>query len=131
MGRGGIEKVLKYLTDYLPATFTHPDKTMEDSNMLSFLCGVLQVYLEFWNSSGPFKEYAPDFMKPYRCVQDECAYMLSETVSLLNHIRSCQYLPNINTIEKMDELQKLNTDLIEILDGYFSTNIWRLDTLEN
>ena len=79
--------------------------------MLSFLYDVLQVYLEFWNSSSPFEEYIPDFMKPSRCVQDECAHMIIETVSLLTHIRSCQYLPNINTVEKMDELQKLNTNL--------------------
>ena len=56
--------------------------------------------------------------------EDECANMIKETVSLLNHIRSCQYLPNINTVEKMDELQKLNTDLISILDEYFKINIW-------
>ena len=42
--------------------------------------------------------------------------MITETVCLLNHIRSCQYLPNINAMEKMDKLQKLNTDLVEILD---------------
>ena len=57
--------------------------------------------------------------------------MLHELVSLLKHIRSCQYLPNINTVEKMDELQKLNKDLIAILDEYFSTNIFVLDSLEN
>ena len=127
MGRGGIEKVLEYLSDYLPATFMHPDKSMDDCDMLSFLRGVLQVYLEFWNSSGPHDEYVPDFTKPSRCLQDECAHMITETVSLLNHIRSCQYLPNINTVDKMDELQKLNTDLIEILDNYYSTNIWKSD----
>ena len=47
MGRGGLEKVFEYLTDYLPITFNQPDKTMEDCEMLSFLHGVLQVYLEF------------------------------------------------------------------------------------
>ena len=57
--------------------------------------------------------------------------MITEIVSLLNHIRSCQYLENINTVEKMENLQKLNTDLFEILDQYFSTNIWIPDTLEN
>ena len=114
MGRRGIEKVLEYLTDYLPATFIHPDKTIEDCKILSFLCGVLQVYLEFWNSSGPFEQYSPDFTKLSRCVQDEYVQMLSETVSLLTNIRSCQYLPNINTLEKMDELQKLNMDLTAI-----------------
>ena len=31
----------------------------------------------------------------------------------------------------MDELQKLNMDLIAILDKYFSTNIWVPDLLEN
>ena len=124
MGRGEIEKVLEYLTDYLPATFSHPDKTMGHSDMLSFLHGVLQVNLEFWNSSGPFEEYIPDFTKPSRCVQDECAHMITEMASLLTQIRSCQYLPNINTVEKMDELQKLNTDFMSILDEYFSMNIW-------
>ena len=33
MGRGGIEKVLQYLGDYLPAMFSHPDKTMEDCDV--------------------------------------------------------------------------------------------------
>ena len=55
--------------------------------------------------------------------------MLSELLSLLKHFRSCQYLPNINTVEKMDELQKLNTDLIAILDDYFSTNVWVPDSI--
>ena len=131
MGREGMEKVVHYLDDHLPATFSHPLKTMEDCDMLSFLHGVLQVYLEFWNSSHPFKEYVLNFTKPSRYVQDECAHMLHELLSLIKHIRSCQYLPNINTVEKMDELQKLNTDLIAILDEYFSTNIWVPDSLEN
>ena len=129
MGRGGIEKVLHYLDDYLPAKFSHPSKTMED--ILSFLCAVLQVFLEYWTSSCPFEEYVSDFMKPSRCVQDKCAHMITEIISLLKHIRSCQYLPTINTVEKMDSLQKLNTDLIEILDEYFSTNIWIPDLFEN
>ena len=124
MGRWGMEKVLEYLTTHLPAMFNHPHKTMEDSEMLSFLHGILQVYLEFQNSSGPFVEYVPDFMNPSKYVQDECAHMVTETVSLLTHIRSCQYLPKIKIVEKMDELQKLNTDLMSILDKYFSTNIW-------
>ena len=68
MGKGGIEKVLEYLTNYLPAMFSHPDKTMEDCDMMSFLHGVLQTYLEFWNSCGPFEEYVPDFMKPSICM---------------------------------------------------------------
>ena len=131
MGREGLEKVLHYLGDNLPAMFGHPLKTMEDCDILSFLHGVLQVYLEFWNSSHIFEEYVPDFTKPSRCVQDECAHMLHELLSLLKHIRSCQYLPNINTVEKMDELQKLNKDLIVILDKYFSTNIFLPDSLEN
>ena len=75
-----------------------------------------------WNASNPFEEYVPDFTKASRCVQDECAHMLTELLSLLKHI---------NTVEKMDQLQKLDMDLIAILDEYFSTNIWVLDSLEN
>ena len=105
-----MEKVVHYLDDHLPAMFSHSLKTMEDCDMLSFLHGVLEIYLEFWNSSNPFEEYMPDFTKPSRCVQDKCAHILTELLSLLKHIISCQYLPNINMVEKMDELQKLNTD---------------------
>ena len=123
MGRDGVDKVLEYLADYLPTTFNHPAKTMDDSDMVSFLHGVLQVYLEFWNATNPVQEYVFDFTTASRCLQDECANIISETVSLLKHIRSCQYLANINTVEKMDELQKLNTDLISILDEYFQKNI--------
>ena len=124
MGLDGVEKVLEYLADYLPATFNHPAKSMDDGDMLSFLRGVLQVYLEFWNATNPVQEYVPDFTTASRCLKDECANMITETVSLLKHIRSCQYLANINTVEKIDELQKLNTDLISILSEYFQTNIW-------
>ena len=121
---GGLEKVLQYLTSHLPNTFQHQLKTMEDSEMLSFLHGVLQIYLEFWNSSDPFEEYVPDFTKPSMSIQQECKNIFAEIVSLLKHIRSCQFLLNINTVEKMDELQKLNNNLLSILDDYFNTNIW-------
>ena len=84
-----ISKVLKYITTHLPATFNHHEKTMEDCDMLSFLHGVLQVYLEFWNSTNPFAEYIPDFTKSSDLIQQECEHMISETVSLLKHIRSC------------------------------------------
>ena len=121
---GGVEKVLQYLTSHLPNTFQHELKTIKDCEMLSFLRGVLQIYLEFWNSSDPFQEYIPDFTKPSMSIQQEWENMVAEIVSLLKHIRSCQFLLNINTVEKMDELQKLNNDLLSILDDYFNTNIW-------
>ena len=47
MEREGMEKVVHYLDDHLPATFSYPLKTMEDCEMMSFLCRVLQVYLSF------------------------------------------------------------------------------------
>ena len=87
--------------------------------MLSFLRGSLQIYLEFWNSSDPFEEYVPDFTKESYSVQEECENITSEIVSLLKHIRSWQFLPSINTVERMDNLQKLNADLIAILEEYF------------
>ena len=120
----GISRVLQYLTSDLPKTFDHPLKTMEDCEMLSFLRGALQIYLEFWNSTDPFAEYIPDFTKPSHSVVQECENIISEISSLLKHIRSCQFLPNINTVECMDKLQKLNIDFISILDQYFDTNIW-------
>ena len=121
---GGISRVLQYLTTHLPKTFQHPSKTMGDCEMLSFLRGSLQIYLEFWNSSDPFEEYFPDFTKPSNSLQHEYENIISEICSLLTHIRSCQFLPNINTVEAMDKLHKLNIDFISILDQYFHTNIW-------
>ena len=41
-----------------------------------------------------------------------------------NTSEAANFFSNINTVEKMDELQKLNMDLISILDDYFDTNIW-------
>ena len=120
----GISKVLEYITTHLPTTFNHPQKSMEDCDMLSFLHGILQVYLEFWNSTDPFAEYIPDFSKSSYSSQRKCEYIISETVSLLKHIRSCQYLPNLHTVEIMDKLHKLNVDKICILDKYFNMNIW-------
>ena len=111
------------------ATFLY-QITLHDAQVNAQICvlfplphGVLQVYLEFWNSSDPFEEHIPNFMKTSRCVQDKCAPMINETVSLPKNIRSCQFLPNINQVEKMDELQKLNIDLMSILGKYFCTNI--------
>ena len=98
---------------------------MEDCDILSFLHGVLQVYLEFWNSTDPFAEYVPDFTKSSDLIQQDCEHMICETDSLLKHIWSCQYLPNLNTVKTMDQLQKLNGDLICVLDEYFYTNIWK------
>ena len=121
----GIARVIEYLTTHLPTTFNHHEKTMEDCDMVSFLHGVLQVYLEFWNSTDPFVEYIPNFTKSSHSIQQECEHIICETTSLLKHIRSCQYLPNVNTVEMMDKLQKLNVDLICILDEYFYTNIWK------
>ena len=65
----GISKVLVYITTHLPTTFNHPEKTMEDCDILSFLCGVPQVYLEFWNSTDPFAKYIPDFTKSSDLIQ--------------------------------------------------------------
>ena len=88
---GGISKVLQYLTEHLPKTFHHPFKSMEDCKMLSFLHGVLQIYLEFWNSTDPCAEYVPDFTKPSDSVQQESENIILEISSLLKHIRTCQF----------------------------------------
>ena len=46
MGRGGIEKVLQSLADYLPATFNHPDKIVEDCDSC-YLCMGFSKFI--WN----------------------------------------------------------------------------------
>ena len=74
---GGVEKVFQYLTSHLPNTFQHQLKTMEDCEMLSFLRGVFQIYLEFWNSSDPLEEYVPDF------TSHQCQFNKNAKTSLL------------------------------------------------
>ena len=56
----GITTIIQYLTTNLIQTLDHLSKTMENEEMYSFLRGVLQVYLEFWNSTQPPFEYIPD-----------------------------------------------------------------------
>ena len=56
----GITTIIQYLTTHLIQTLDHLSKTMENKEMYSFLQGVLQIYLEFWNSTQPPFEYIPD-----------------------------------------------------------------------
>ena len=43
----GVEKVLEYLADYLPATFSHSANKMDDGDMLSFLVGFYKFIWSF------------------------------------------------------------------------------------
>ena len=46
-----ITKIKDYFTSSLNMTFDHPLRTMNENDMLEFLRGVLQIYLEYWNSN--------------------------------------------------------------------------------
>ena len=54
--------------------------------------------------------------------QHQDAFKMS--VRVFEEHQNFQYLGKINTVDKIDELQKLNTDLIFILSKYFQMNIW-------
>ena len=38
----------------------------------------------------------------------------------------CAYSPSINIMKAMDHLDKLNVDLITLLEKYFKSNVWCL-----
>ena len=83
----GISTIIQYLTSNLIQTFDHPLKTMDNQEMYSFLRGVLQIYLEFWNSTQPPVECIPDlkYQTIIKPVEQQTA-VISEISSLLKHI---------------------------------------------
>ena len=104
----GISTIIEYLTSNLIKTFHHPLKAMDDQEMYSFLCGVLQIYLEFWNSTEPPVEYIPDLK--YQMISEpvkQQTTVISKISALLKHIRSCQVFPHVNNLQAMEKLEKL------------------------
>ena len=120
-----ISTIIEYLTSNLIKTFHHPLKAMDHQEMYSFLCGVLQIYLEFWNSTEPPVEYIPDLK--YQTISEpvkQQTAVISEISALLKHIRSCQVFPHVNNLQAMEKLEKLNNNLITLLQDYFHQTIW-------
>ena len=51
---------------------------------------------------------------------------ISEITSLLKHIECYQFFPHVNNLHSMEKLEKLNSDLISLLQDYFNQMIWKL-----
>ena len=122
----GITTIIQYLTTNLIQTLDHLSKTMENEEMYSFLRGVLQIYLVFWNSTQPPFEYIPDltYQTINKLLQQQKA-AISEITSLLKHIKCYQFFPHVNNLHSMDKLEKLNSNLISLLQDYFNQTIWK------
>ena len=122
----GIMTIIQYLTTNLIQTLDHPSKRMENEEMYLFLWGVLQIYLEFWNSTQPPFEYIPDLM--YQTINEPLEQQkaaISEITSLLKHIECYQFFPHVSNLHSMEKLEKLNSDLISLLQDYFNQMIWK------
>ena len=122
----GITTIIQHLTTNLIQTLDHPSKTMENEEMYSFLWGVLQIYLEFWNSTQPPFEYIPDLT--YQTINEPLEQQkaaISKITSLLKHIECYQFFPHVNNLHSMEKLETLNSDLISLLQDYFNPTIWK------
>lgn len=122
----GISTIIQHLSTDLIQTFDHPSRNMDNDEMYSFLRGVLQIYLEFWNSTQPPFEYIPDLT--YQTIidpQEQQKAAISQITSLLNHIKCYNAFPHVNNLHSMEKLEKLNTDLISLLQDYFKQTIWK------
>ena len=124
-----ISTIIQYLECNLVQTFEHPLSSMDSNEMYSFLRGVLQIYLEFWNSTEPPFEYIPDGLQQQEQSTSRQTFQphistINQITSLMNHIRSCQFFPHFNNLHSLERIEKLNTDLIQLLQEYFSQTIW-------
>ena len=125
----GISTIIQYLECNLVQTFQHPLSSMDSNEMYSFLRGVLQIYLEFWNSTEPPFEYIPDVPQQHQQSTSQQTFQphistINEITSLMKHIRSCEFFPHFNNLYSLGKIEKLNTDLIQLLQEYFSQTIW-------
>ena len=122
-----ITTIIQYLTTNLIQTLDHPSKTMENEEKYPFLWGVLQIYLEFWNSTQPPFECIPDLM--YQTINEPLEQQkaaISEITSLLKHNEYYLFFPHVNNLHFMEKLEKLNSDLISFLQDYFNQTIWKV-----
>ena len=94
----------------------------QDANI--FFKGTLQIYVEFWNARKPLVEYIPHVPNPQDTVELQINSHINEMWSLLSYIKSAIYFPCVNNLHSFKILDKLNRDLINILEQYFHTNIW-------
>ena len=122
-----IDKITEYLDFHILYTLHHDSRTMDDSAMLTFLKGTLQIYLEFWNSTTPPIEYTPDIPDSTSPHITQCKHMISETLQLLNYIKSNAHFPNFSKLQSVEKMDQLNTDLIYLLEEYFRKTIWTRD----
>ena len=126
-----MDKITEYLDFHILSTLDHPSHTMDLTAMLTFLKGILQIYLEFWNSTNPPIEYVPD-IPDYTQVQvsiiQKCQHMISETLHLLSFVKSNSHFPNFSNIESVEKIDKLNCDLIYLLEDYFKKTIWTTES---
>ena len=128
----GISTIIQYLTTNLIQTLDHPSRTMEKEEMYSFLCGVLQIYLELWNSTQPHFEYIPDLMcQTINQPLEQHKAAISEITPLLKHIQCYQFFPHVNNLHSMEKLEKLNSNLISLLKDYFNQTIWKPSESQN
>ena len=94
-----------YIRSSLPLTFGHPLLIMNEKDILGFLRGVLEIYLEYWNSYNlQLKIYILDFIQASTTHQ-ECEHMI-DIVSLLRYMKCCNYSPHFNNTETLDYLDK-------------------------
>ena len=110
-----LSKIIDYMTSQLPLKIQQ--RQFEEYDIISFLRGVLQIYLEFWNGTHPFEEYYPN-LPGAASFLEECDNMITEIVQLLKHIRTCEFFPNLNNLQSIEQLTKLNTDLIIMFDDH-------------
>ena len=98
-----IDKITEYLDFHILSTLHHDSRTMDDSAMLTFLKGTLQIYLEFWNSTTPPIEYTPDTPDSTSPHITQCKHMISETLQLLNYIKSNAHFPNFSKLQSVEK----------------------------
>ena len=85
------------------------------------------LYRSMLNSGMPGKplvEHIPHVPNPQDTVELQINSDINEMWSLLSYIKSAIYFPCVNNLHSFKILDKLNRDLINILEQYFHTNIW-------
>ena len=119
-----LSTLLQYFSNQVHSTLTHPLRSMNEQDANIFFKGTLQIYVEFWNARKPLVEHIPHVPNPQDTVEIQINSHINEMWSLLSYIKSAIYFPCVNNLHSFKILDKLNRDLINILEQYFHTNIW-------
>ena len=123
----GISTIIQHLSTDLIQSFDHPSRTMDNDMKCTHFFGLFLKFI--WSSGTQLNHHSNTFkISPTKLswnLLEQQKAAITEITSLLKHMKCYYFFPHVNNLHSMKKLEKLNTDLISLLQDYFKQTIWK------